>query len=295
MKQRDIGIDVLKFMAVLAITNSHMDVLYGKYSYLATGGAIGDALFFFVSEFTLFLGGKTFDNYYKKRINRIYPTVFAWAMLKCILFADTKDFLSVMIFGGGWFVSCIMIYYVILFMIRRFFLKNLMYIFTASLLISMVVFPVFQDGEYFNMYAETYYKWVFFFVFMLQGAAMGWYSQQKSFQIKNIRTEMTKLLGCIVLFYNLCAFKKSSVWNCCQVLSLFPLLGVTHYFYGCCNNERIKSIYTSTRLGWCMNVIGGLCLEIYLVQSHLFTDKLNFLFPLNIILIFFIDIFCEQC
>lgn len=38
LKQRDIGIDILKFFAVLLITNSHMELLYGKYSMLATGG-----------------------------------------------------------------------------------------------------------------------------------------------------------------------------------------------------------------------------------------------------------------
>lgn len=57
MRQRDKSIDLLKFIAVIAITNSHMDILYGKYISLATGGAIGDVLFFFASGFTLFLGG----------------------------------------------------------------------------------------------------------------------------------------------------------------------------------------------------------------------------------------------
>lgn len=57
MKQRDLSIDMLKFIAVIAITNSHMELLYGKYSVLATGGAIGDVLFFFASGFTLFMGG----------------------------------------------------------------------------------------------------------------------------------------------------------------------------------------------------------------------------------------------
>ena len=40
MKYRDISIDILKFVAVLLITNSHMDLLYGKYSVLATGGRL---------------------------------------------------------------------------------------------------------------------------------------------------------------------------------------------------------------------------------------------------------------
>lgn len=39
-KQRDISIDILKFFAVLLITNSHMELLYGKYSMLATGGRL---------------------------------------------------------------------------------------------------------------------------------------------------------------------------------------------------------------------------------------------------------------
>lgn len=53
MKQRNIGIDILKCFAVIVITN-YMDILYPKFGALATGGAIGDALFFFCSGFTLF-------------------------------------------------------------------------------------------------------------------------------------------------------------------------------------------------------------------------------------------------
>lgn len=40
LNQRDISIDILKFFAVLLITNSHMELLYGKYSMLATGGRL---------------------------------------------------------------------------------------------------------------------------------------------------------------------------------------------------------------------------------------------------------------
>lgn len=41
MKQRDISIDIIKCLAALLITNSHMELLYGKYSVLATGGGNG--------------------------------------------------------------------------------------------------------------------------------------------------------------------------------------------------------------------------------------------------------------
>lgn len=92
MKERDISIDILKFIAAILITNSHMELLYSKYSFLATGGAIGDVLFFFCSGFTLFLGRMgRFDNWYKRRINRIYPTVFAWAILGAFILNHDKS------------------------------------------------------------------------------------------------------------------------------------------------------------------------------------------------------------
>ena len=41
-------IDILKFFAIVLIINSHMEPAYGNYAYLASGGAIGLALFFFL-------------------------------------------------------------------------------------------------------------------------------------------------------------------------------------------------------------------------------------------------------
>lgn len=61
MEKRDIAIDVVKFLAVLLIINSHADCMYPKFQLLATGGAIGDCLFLFCSGFTLLLGGVKMD------------------------------------------------------------------------------------------------------------------------------------------------------------------------------------------------------------------------------------------
>ena len=106
MKDRDTSIDILKCLAAIAITNSHMDVLYHPYEQLATGGAIGDVLFFFCSGFTLFYGRMgRFDNWYKRRINRIYPTIFAWAIISSIFFDNNHNMKDILISGGGWFVS----------------------------------------------------------------------------------------------------------------------------------------------------------------------------------------------
>ena len=53
IKQRNIGIDILKFMAVVLVLNSHFDLIYpGPLDKLATGGTIADGLFFMCSGFT---------------------------------------------------------------------------------------------------------------------------------------------------------------------------------------------------------------------------------------------------
>ena len=57
--KRDVAVDFVKVIATILVLNSHMQICYANHSSLATGGGIGDALFFFVSGFTLFIGKKT--------------------------------------------------------------------------------------------------------------------------------------------------------------------------------------------------------------------------------------------
>ena len=50
-KQRNLAIDILKVLAALMITNSHLKPLYiDPFTPLGTFGAPGNALFFFISE-----------------------------------------------------------------------------------------------------------------------------------------------------------------------------------------------------------------------------------------------------
>ncbi|MCD8289910.1 MAG: acyltransferase [Prevotella sp.] len=121
-ENRNIGIDILKCAAAIFITNSHMDLLYAKYSELATGGALGDSLFFFCSGFALFMKpsqrvGNDFSNWYKKRINRIYPTILAIAIIKCLFANYNANIINILLYGGGWFCTCIMVYYIFVYQI----------------------------------------------------------------------------------------------------------------------------------------------------------------------------------
>lgn len=125
VKKRDISIDIVKFIAVFLIINSHADIMYVKYSQLATGGAIGDALFLFCSGYTLFWSGtKRFDNWYKKRINRIYPSVIVCLSVAMMLGYLPVNQLNAVKIGGGEFVIAIMCYYVLLYLVQKYCMEH---------------------------------------------------------------------------------------------------------------------------------------------------------------------------
>lgn len=51
-----------------------------------------------------------------------------------------------------------------------------------------------------------------------------------------------------------------------------------------CSCEKMIKVFDKTVLGNVVYAISALTLEIYLVQYALFTDSMNGLFPLNIII-----------
>lgn len=283
-KTRNIAIDVLKVLAVFVVLNSHMELCYGDYAFLATGGAIGDALFFFCSGFVLFRGqNMRFDNYMKRRISRIYPTVFIVAIIGSLLFGEKMDIITIILSGGGWFVNCIMIYYVLLWFVKKYGINHLKYIW---ILVAIVILASFYLGFEYDgdviMYGETYFKWAVFFCFMLQGAVVGLNSEKHTYN----RWSFLRLIFCIIAWYlSLYLSVRYAAFRSIQYLSIVPLLGVTYFAYKMCCAPFWKGIYNHKYIGELIYIIGGLCLECYLIQGFFITDKLNFIFPLNILII----------
>jgi len=286
--KRDLSIDILRFFACLLITNSHMELLYGPYEKLATGGAIGDVLFFFCSGFTLFLGKpERFDNWYKKRINRIYPSVFAWEIMRSFFLNSLHSMKETILKGGGWFVSCIMIYYFILFFVRKYMIKRLWTVFGIVCAIVLVWYFFEDRSPGYNMYGATYLKWGHYFLFMLLGTIIGLFVSKKELKL-SLKKDSILLVISVIVYFGLLFLRKYELFNQLQIISLVPLLSITFYFYKVCNAKWLIGLYQSKYIGWIMKLISTLTLEIYIVQTALFTDKFNHLFPFNLIIMFVI-------
>ena len=293
MKERNIGIDILKFIAILMITNSHMGLLYGKYAALATGGAIGNALFLFCSGFTLFLkpfdGALGFPNWYKKRIDRIYPSVFALAIVLCTFFNEHLDINYIILYGGRWFITLIMVYYVVLYFVGVYFREKLNWVMAFSILVLLVWYYAFAGVKFPFANDELSNKWLLYFMFMLLGSKMGMMdtSRQEQPQWRNLIFALMSIVGYYAIITVTLRVRSISFLH---IFAFVPLLTMTYYLYRGSKGSFAKSIYNNPIGNFVIRLIGGLCLEIYLIQNYLYTDKMNFLFPLNLLIMLLIII-----
>ena len=294
MKQRDYGIDILKVIAVLLIINSHADDMYPHMKVLATGGAIGDCLFLFCSGFTLLMGGgNSFDNFYKRRINRIYPTVFAAVAFKHIWWG-TADIHYGELLCLGTFVSAIMVYYVLIYFIKKYLMEWLNLTLSLVGIISLVVyiwwFPYKYETGSEGLYGiTTGFRWIPYFGAMLLGAIVGMKREKMAY---HARWDFLMFMSFLALFYGIqMAAKMYRPFAPLQIVSLLPLMALLVYLYKWCRSQCFKKIY-DTKLGnLIIMVVGGLCLESYLIQFTFFTDKMNHIWPLNILIIIIVILF----
>ena len=165
MKNRVVSLDFLRFLGPILITNSHFDSIYPM-PIFATGGAIGDAIFFFISGYTLNYSSNlhSFSLWYKTRLTRIFPTVFAVAILHEIFFDINKSLLSTIFSAGGWFVRCILIYYLVFFLIKKL-IPNYTKLILSIVFFISVLYIILAETQFSIWGGHTLSIFIFFYPF----------------------------------------------------------------------------------------------------------------------------------
>ena len=295
MVERDFAIDIVKFLAVLMIINSHADMMYPHLKILATGGAIGDCLFLFCSGFTLFFGEiNTFDNYYKRRVTRIYPSVIM--SVSFVHLINMNSTFELKEFSGGSFVMAIMVYYILLYFVRKYALDKIGWILIGVAIVSLTVyvfwFPYKYEISSKGLYGiTTQYRWIPYFAAMLLGAVVSMKRKELKY---HAWWDFVKLMICLSFFYGIQfaakMYRPIAPW---QVVTLIPLMGGIVYFYKWCNSAWLSNLYHKKWGNAIIMIVGGLCLESYLIQYSLFTNKMNDIWPLNLIVIVLVILICS--
>lgn len=189
--------------------------------------------------------------------------------------------------GGSSFVIAIMIYYVLLYGVQKWFIDRIPCVIIATVVVTLVAycfFPYKYEVSNNGLYGiTTLFRWIPYFAMMLIGAWLGLKTKKGEIQVKTTWKDPMLMVACLMVFYGVLFVAKTmpavAPW---QIVTVLFLAGIVIFFWRCCNAKWLRKVYKSTIGNWLIMAIGGLCLESYLIQFSLFTDKLIFLFPLNI-------------
>lgn len=198
--------------------------------------------------------------------------------------------------AGGNFIIAIMVYYVLLYFVRKYALDKIGWVLVIVSIVSLTVyvlwFPYKYEVSSKGLYGiTTQFRWIPYFGAMLIGAVLGVKRKELKY---HAWWDFVKLMACVAVFYSIQfaakMYRPIAPW---QIVTLLPLMGITVYFYKCCNCRWMNRIYQSKWGNAVIMIVGGLCLESYLIQGALFTDKMNSIWPLNLFIIVFVILFCS--
>ena len=201
---------------------------------------------------------------------------------------------------GGKFVVAIMIYYVLIFWIKKYAVKYIPHIIVLTGVVALLVYALwfpykYETGEKGLYGITTLFRWIPYFAFMLFGSWMG--LKRKDLKFHAV-FDFLKMIASLLFFYGIqFAAMKYAVVAPYQIITLLPLMGIVYYFYKWCHAKFWEKLY-SKKIGYTIIMtISGLCLESYLIQYSVFTTKMNVIFPLNlpimVIIVLFASFLCK--
>jgi len=290
----------LRFVAIICIANSHLDALY-PVPLLATGGSLGNALFFMLSGYGLFLSAniqdKPFLPWYKRRILRIYPSTWLATILMIVIAQSawrTLDFFGyVGLFvwpTAYWFIAALMLYYVIFYVIWQ--RQNYKY-FLVGIFILVLPYLYFYltvvDLSFYSIEGPGYFKWMFYLQTMFFG---GYLAGSKPFEKTSFVKDGVAVVCCVGFYYGILIFmSRFGGWQFQAVthLLMFPIL---FFFLRFAESKEITALVQSKYVGPVISLMAALTLEIYLLHGYVraFPFVLKTIFPLNIVVFWILTI-----
>ncbi len=145
MYKRNNGIDFLKFIAAIMITNSHYIELYKDHNIsYATLGVHGNALFFFISGFFVTniesSNGQylSFDIWIKNKIIRLWPPMIVFFIFANLIFFKEITWYDFLFAGQYWFVRCFIVSFSIIYFVLKYLKAYSVLILCMSILLTAI-------------------------------------------------------------------------------------------------------------------------------------------------------------
>lgn len=295
----------LKFLAAMAITNSHYADIW-PVSAMAFGGHIGNCIYFLVSGFCLYNIKEPIYKWYPKRILRIYPAFLIVAVLNFLVYKEEitnglAGYIHTFIYPTRFhFIASIMIFYLAYYAVRV--IQNK---FKISTIAFIAVLSAVFVGVYIFAFDKSYYhidsveeKWCrfMFAAAMLLGAYLREKYDSISEKISIPHIGLTLVSAAVYIIFKKMLGTSSTV----DALQFFsPIVCLT---FVCCvavlfiKLEKNGTFAKANKyIGKAVKFIAGITLEIYLCQMLIIGKLPSMAFPLNLTAVTVAIVLCAKC
>lgn len=281
-------INYLKFIATLLITNSHFEDIW-PVSAMASGGLLGNILFFAVSGFLLFNIKDSFHKWFLKRFLRVYPAMAAFTLFAVALgeypLNDFSQAVKLFVYPTNyiflvWLVVCYIAFYIVSYLDKRNgkFLETSL---ISVLVIWLLAYVLLYDKTAYSI-DNVYEPFILFLYFesMLVGALFRKHKDRCG-KFSGVKVFLT--VFCIVAYFgSKIAFSrydfllKYQIVN--QIIILIALVAVFDLFMS------LEALFKKMPkvLKVCVRYVSNITLQIYIVQFIIIAHFKKLAFPLNL-------------
>lgn len=297
MKEHNVGIDILKIIGITFILNSHLDSIY-PISQMATGGALGNSLFFICAGFLFQINvGDTFFIWIKNKVINLYLPVYIMTFTLNMIHIRTihGNFFHEFVWPTHyWLIGAIMLFYLLLYVLTacsgRYFKEITICVFAVMVVLYVFSYIFLLDTSSYVVESagldtiQGKFKLIYYFIITLIGKYIREYGVKKK---RNEKICFIIVVLSIVLFY--CSKfleNRFSFWMHCQFIEqIFVIFfSVSSILYVLIKN----SVWTnciSLKEKNIIQKISSLSLYFYLVQFTViqFCEK-RFPFPGNLLM-----------
>ncbi len=288
-------INYLKLIATALITNSHFGNFW-PVSALATGGLLGNVIFFAVSGFLLYNIKTSFIKWFPKRFFRVYPVLAIFTLFTVLIgeypLNNLDDAFKLFVYPTNyiflvWLIICYCIFYFVVYIDKK--VINFLEITMAVIfLVWISVYALFYDKSEYRVDNVSEPFILFLYTESMLMGALFKKGRKNILGGIDLKFKIILTVGCMVVYFvSKIIFSRVESILPLQILNqIVILLAVFSLFDLFMSLEHVfKKI--PEKLNLVVKHISNITLQIYLVQFVIikYCDKLAF--PVNLIVVTF--------
>jgi len=291
-------INYLKFAATVLITNSHFGDIW-PISALASGGLLGNIIFFAVSGYLLFNIKDGFPKWFSKRFFRVYPAMAAFTLIAVAMgeysLNSFSDAFKLFIYPTNyvflvWLVVCYCVYYGIMYMYIHFVNKNgknSSFIEITMLIILaawITVYVLFCDK---SVYSVDNVSEPFILFLYIESMLLGAFFRKNKERFERFSFSRLTLavLSFAVYIVSKILVSKVQVLLSVQLLNQFVIFITLFFTFSLFISLENVLKKIPDGVNNCVRYISNITLQIYIVQFVIIEHFEELMFPLNFVVV----------